>query len=114
MGMSIFVTTSFVAQHRWPAAPMEVAFLRDSHRHVFKVRAELEVEHDDRDLEFIMVKRALDSYLAPNSEQDLGTTSCEQIARDIADFLEGRYSLSSRVVLVEVSEDGENGAVYKP
>jgi hypothetical protein len=35
----IQVRTSFVGVHQWKDAPDEVAFLRNLHRHVFKVSA---------------------------------------------------------------------------
>jgi len=106
---AIYVTTSFVGYHNWPDAPIEVEFLRTTHRHLFKVLAELEVRHQDRDLEFFLVKRALECYLKRDfHEKNLGSDSCETIAQEIAEFLHSRYS--DRVRMVEVSEDGENGA----
>jgi len=109
----IFVTTSFPALHYWSEAPDEVAFLRQPHRHLFKVRAELTVTHDDRELEFILIKRRLDAWLMsgyPGGEAM--PASCESIAEEIAKFLGRLYP--DRVHSVEVSEDGENGSVVVP
>ena len=103
MRTGIFITTSFVAFHAWPDAPDEVDFLRDTHRHVFHVRLEFVVSHDDRDLEFFMVKRKVTDYIAHTfSGCDLGPMSCEMLARELCDEF--------HAAAVEVSEDGENGA----
>lgn len=109
--MRIFVTTSFPGQHRYEDAPDEVAFLRTPHRHTFHVRAELEVFHDDRELEFLLCQRAINTFILGHFDFDLGTASCEQIAAQIAAFLIRSYG--DREVKVEVSEDGENGAIVE-
>lgn len=102
----VFITTSFPAFHRWPAAPDECAFLRDKHRHVFHVRMEWQVNHNDRDIEFITMKQKVDKHIQKLwAEQDLLSTSCEMIAEHL--FKE------FGCIRVEVSEDGENGAVYE-
>jgi hypothetical protein len=102
----VYATTRFEGFHRWPDAPDEVAFLRDRHRHVFHVRAEASVSHGDRDVEFILLKRAVDRTVgAIKYEYDTSTWSCEQWA----ECLLGRLKLDR----VEVSEDGENGAIVE-
>lgn len=111
MNTSIYVTSSFIGFHRWPEAPDEVAFLRSTHRHVFKVRVELAVTHDDRQLEFFIVKRELDALLALRNDTDLGASSCEHLAKMIMAFLS--LDEDKKVLQVEVSEDGENGAIVK-
>lgn len=115
----IFITTSFVGLHYWPAAKAPVTYLAHPHRHVFKIRVEIPVTHDDREIEFIQVKERLDDYLTPwktagvpSHTHDLGACSCETLARDIADVLNSWYP-DRRVASVEVSEDGENGAILR-
>jgi len=106
---TIFVKTQFEGIHSYPDAPEEVLFLRNEHRHMFHVRLEIEVMHDDRELEFIMVKRALDAHLA----KSVGTPtwSCEMIGEAILDWATEHYcNECSRFMVVSVSEDGENGA----
>lgn len=108
----VIVQTQFEGFHNYPEAPEEVSFLRFPHRHMFHVTAEIEVVHTDRDLEIIMVKRAIDFYFA---ETDFGRTSCEEIALLLQEHLKLKYPLSGgfnrdRVVNIEVLEDGENGA----
>ncbi len=83
-----------------------MAFLRDRHRHVFHVRAEKVVRHADRDVEFILLKRAVDAEVKEIcGDEATDTWSCERWA----------FELLQRVQLdkVEVSEDGENGAIVE-
>ena len=100
----------FEGMHCWPNAPKEVAFLRSMHRHVFHVSAVIEVFHDDRDLEFILVKRYLEKQVANTRWPK--SASCEHMATVIASMIRQRYG-SNRYVFVEVSEDGENGALVE-
>lgn len=100
--MCIFVTVEFEAFHQWADAPEHVAFLRDLHRHIFHVRITKPVGHANRDIEFITLKREVTSYIREFMEgQVLG--SCEMIASRLM----GQFD----AVQVEVSEDGENGAI---
>lgn len=100
----VFSTIRFEGFHRWPNAPDEVAFLRDRHRHIFHVRAEVEVHHDDRDVEFILLgRRVLAEVKSITEAEDVSCWSCERWAREFLDRL--------NLVKCEVSEDGENGAV---
>jgi hypothetical protein len=110
---AIVVRTQFEGLHHWPEAPDEVAFLRSPHRHVFHVQLELHVEHDDRELEFILVRRALDKYLATFTEVSVAGVatrgSCEDIAKLVVDWASEKYG-SWRALECTVTEDGENGA----
>ena len=102
--MKIFVTTDFVAFHNWPGAPQEVEFLRSLHRHIFRVKVVWKVEHDNRDLEFFIQKEKLNKFLQENfSNKNLIGVSCEMMANKI----KTEFNAES----VEVSEDGENGAI---
>jgi hypothetical protein len=102
---SVFVTTQFEGFHCWPDAPDEVAFLRDRHRHIFHVRMEWPVMHDDREFEFILLKRNLDQCIAGLlfDREYTRTWSCEQWAREL-------IAMNPPASSCEVSEDGENGA----
>ena len=105
MNSSIVVRTLFEGIHKYADAPNEVGFLREPHRHIFHVEAEIEVKHDDRELEFIMVKRELNKYLY---SKPFGIRhSCEQMAKDIIAFLTEKYG--KRKMSVLVLEDNENG-----
>lgn len=111
---SVFIHTRFAALHQWPAAKGEVRYLSSLHRHEFHIEAEVPVEHDDRAIEFITLKRHIDLRLRQwyskldDSVPNLGLTSCEQLARRIAGMLIFEHQLAW--AQVSVSEDGENGA----
>lgn len=107
----IWVTFQREGIHCYPAAGVlprleDVSFLAYPHRHIFHVRVELEVKHDDRDVEFILFKRELEG-LYSNGTMQLDHKSCEMIAREIWGYVQDNYP--SRDCRVEVSEDGENG-----
>lgn len=105
MKKTIIIQTRFEARHSWPDCPYDsVAFLRYPHRHEFWVIVELLVSHNNRDVEFIIAKRALNLFIAEKYKGlNLGTKSCEDIAEEILTAFETYYS-------VTVMEDGENGA----
>jgi hypothetical protein len=109
MQTSIIVKTQFVAYHCWPDCPYkEVAFLKNRHRHVFFVEVKIPTT-EDRQLEFFMVKTKLNNFLfGEYMESDLGSMSCESIAKEIARYLSSYYEIPN--VSVKVFEDDENGA----
>lgn len=99
----VYCTLEFEARHSWPGCPFdEVAFLRVPHRHLFKVKATKAVDHADRDIEFITLKRRIQTYVSV-FQPDAGSRSCEQMATEILEA----FNLAS----CDVSEDGENGAI---
>lgn len=104
---SIYVQSQFISYHKWAKAPKIVAFLRNWHRHVFKVRIDLGVEHNERELEFFMVLADLDAVLKPWQHTQV-SWSCEKFCEKIAVHLRPKYPT---LFMVGVSEDGENGAV---
>jgi len=68
----------------------------------------IDVFHNDRDIEFIQFKRWLESlYNGSNTVLALDWKSCEMIADDLYLQIAARYP--GRNVVIEVSEDGENG-----
>jgi len=114
----IFVTFQKEGIHRFPAAATEpslatgdqydVSFLGYPHRHTFHFRVEIEVTHNDRDIEFIQFKRWLEQLYAGNILQ-LDYKSCEMIADDLAEQIHAKYP--GRSITISVAEDNENGAV---
>ena len=112
----IWVTFQKEGIHRYPAAAtdpklatgdwLDVSFLASPHRHIFHFRVEMEVFHDDRDVEFIQLKRILENWY---SEKTLSVDykSCEMIAKDLYDKIVIKWP--NRDIRIEVSEDGENG-----
>jgi len=103
----IFVTFSFEGEHCYPDAPDEVSYLRNVHRHLFNVRVDIDVEHDEREIEFHMFKHELQSRF--RSYEDCSNKSCETMARELAGYLLANYH--GRDFSVTVDEDGENGAI---
>lgn len=100
----------------WTAPELaDVSFLAHPHRHIFHFRVEIEVYHDDRDLEFIQCKRWCEKlYTAGTIELD--HKSCEMIAKDLETQLRANYPavrMVDRYIEVTISEDGENGATLR-
>lgn len=118
----IWVTWQKEGIHKYPAAltdpalatgdEYDVSFLGYPHRHMFHFRVWIDVFHNDRDVEFIQFKRWCQSlYQGDNSVLSLDYKSCEMIADDLYVQIASRYP--GRVVHIEVSEDGENGALIQ-
>jgi hypothetical protein len=108
---SIWVTFQKEGVHKYPAAASDpklaaVSFLANEHRHIFHFRVELEVFHDDRDVEFILLKRELEGLYTTGTLQ-LNNMSCEMIARELLDYIKQYYP--GRDSSIQVSEDNENG-----
>lgn len=108
----IWVTFQKEGIHKYPDAPEGVEFLKYPHRHMFHFRVELEVFHDDRDVEFILLKRELEGLYNEGTLQ-LDYKSCEMMADDLFEYIAKEFP--DRDVIIEVSEDGENGTrAYYP
>lgn len=104
MKRRVFFTTQFEAFHRWPGATGNVRFLAHPHRHVFHVRGEKKVRHNDRDIEFITLKALANDLIRRALEtKSTHTWSCERWAEELINEL--------GLDRCEVSEDNENGAV---
>ena len=57
--MSINVVNRFNGIHCWPDAPEPVGFLRNHHHHLFVVYTQIDVNHDDRELEFLIDRKSV-------------------------------------------------------
>lgn len=96
--------------HYWQDCNIdEVSYLKNLHRHLFYIRLEKEVNHNDRDIEIIQYKHLIEKYLN-DKYYDVNLNllnfqgmSCESIATE----LQNNFDLN----LVEVLEDNENGAI---
>lgn len=96
--------------HRYPDAPEGVEFLRHPHRHIFHFYVKLEVFHNDRDVEFILLKRELENLYNKNT-LDADYKSCEMLAEELIEYIVEEYP--ARDITVRVYEDDENGAVLE-
>ena len=118
MKSKIWVTFRREGLHKFPAAltdpkfktgdEYDVSFLGYPHRHMFHFKIAIEVFHDDREIEFIQFKRWLEN-LYGKGVLELDYKSCEMMATDLYQQISEKYP--KREVTIEVSEDGENGAV---
>lgn len=110
---SIVVKLQVAGTHSWPRVVdfpelKAVHYLQHDHRHVFHIRVEKEVTHDDRDIEIIMLKQEIEKFFRDEyyTERDglcvFGSKSCEMMC----EMLLWRFDLDR----VECLEDGENGA----
>ena len=118
----IWVTFRKEGVHKYPAAltdpnlatgdDYDVSFLGYPHRHIFHFRVWINVQHDDRDIEFIQFKRWLESlYNGQGSVLSLDYKSCEMMSEDLYQQISQKYP--SREIWIEISEDGENGSFIK-
>ena len=112
MKTNIIVNLQFEALHCWPACPDDhkEVYLKQPHRHVFHIKLKIPVNHCDRDIEFIELKRWIVNGLYRTygkgdlrlTVPDLGAMSCEMLASKLMREWNAMY--------VSVLEDGENGA----
>ena len=86
-----------------------IKFLENKHRHLFKIEIKIEVTHSDRELEFFLVKWALQDYL---KERNQDYKSCEMIAEDILN-LHLLPNYGERYYEIVVSEDGESDGIIE-
>ena len=116
----IWVTFQKEGMHKYPAAltdpalatgdEYDVSFLGYPHRHTFHFKVWISVEHSDRAIEFIQFKRWLENLYSQGTLQ-LDYKSCEMMAEDLYEQIAAKHP--GREVWIEVSEDGENGALIK-
>jgi hypothetical protein len=112
----IKVRTEFEGFHYYPNAGSidpRIQFLENEHRHMFKVEVKISVTHLDRELEFFLVKWALQEFI---KDGKMNHKSCEMIATDILEqHLFPSYG-TDRYYEIVVSEDGESDGIieYKP
>ena len=116
----IWVTFQKEGIHKYPAAledpalatgdEYDVSFLGYPHRHKFHFRVAISVVHNDRDIEFIQFQRWLENLYKDDVIQ-LDYKSCEMMSDDFFDQIVTKYP--GRDIKIEISEDGENGALIE-
>lgn len=109
----IVVRTEFEGYHFYPNAGSidpKIKFLENEHRHMFKVKVKISVTHLDRELEFFLVKWALNDFINSGNQNH---KSCEMIGDDILNnHLIPVYG-ADRYYEVVVSEDGESDGIIE-
>ena len=116
----IWVTFQKEGIHKYPAAledpalatgdEYDVSFLGYPHRHKFHFRVAISVLHNDRDIEFIQFQRWLENLYKDDILQ-LDYKSCEMMSDDLFEQIADSYP--GRDIKIEISEDGENGALIE-
>ena len=112
----IYCVLSVDGMHCWQNIPdtdqlNDVQFLKSLHRHIFNFKCVKVVDHNDRHVEFIHLKRDVLDFLHEQYYDDdqrshmFGSRSCEMLAEQLI----SAFDLSS----CEVSEDGENGSIVE-
>jgi hypothetical protein len=108
----IKIRTEFEGYHFYPGAGQidpRIQFLENEHRHMFKVEVKISVTHLDRELEFFLVKWALQDFIKSGK---MNHKSCEMIATDILnEHLLPKYG--ERYYEIVVSEDGESDGIVE-
>jgi hypothetical protein len=104
-----YITVKFAIPgiHCYPDAPEQVAYLRNPHRHVFHYQVDIQVFHDDREIEFHMFLNELKN-LFDRGDLQCDYKSCEMLIDDLAEYISTKYP--NRDFTVMVSEDLENSA----
>lgn len=118
MAKKQFVYCSFVKEgyHYFPEAAtdpryktgdaMDVSHLGTRHFHYFYFKVWVEVTHANRDIEFIQLRRWLES-LYTNGTLEMDHRSCEMLSDDLHAAVYAKYPVSIRI---DVSEDNINGS----
>jgi len=108
----IKIRTEFEGFHFYPNAGSidpRIQFLENEHRHMFNVEVKISVTHLDRELEFFLVKWALQDFIKSGK---MNHKSCEMIATDILEqHLLPKYG--ERYYEIVVSEDGESDGIVE-
>jgi hypothetical protein len=113
----IYVTFQREGYHCFPEAATDpkycsggfydVSHLANKHMHYFYFKVWVEVNHNNRDIEFIQFRRWLESLYA-NNTLELNNSSCEMICENLYKEISKVYPNSE--VRIDVSEDNINGA----
>ena len=109
----IWYTTIIEGLHCYPEEQHE-NYLWSIHRHLFHIKVSIQVFGADREIEFIRSKRqftqlVFDEFGNPAA---FNRMSCEDIGQWVLEQNMIKYG-NHRKYYIEVSEDGENGAVVR-
>ena len=101
---SIVVKFDLEGGHHWPEAPKDFKHLKVHHHHIFHFECYIPVGQDNRELEFLVVRRELMTIMkdAQGSPCDFEDMSCETIAKLLAVIIEKKYGVrATRIVVME-------------
>lgn len=108
--IGIITHNQIIGSHYWKDAPVQYAYLRNLHRHVFTIRCKFEVSHEDREIEINDMQDTIEDAIKHKFGKSVGIgagvcfggMSCEQIATWCIDYF--------GCTECEVLEDGFGGA----
>lgn len=113
--VSRFIKIQFQKEgiHRYPLAKTDpsledVSYLGDPHFHYFYFYVQLEVFHNNRDVEFQQFRRWCEN-LFNDRVMDIDYKSCEMLAEELISNINKTYP--NRRITVEVYEDNINGSI---
>ena len=86
----------------------DVRYLANQHRHLFKFRITIEVQHSDREIEFHQFLNYCES-LFDTQTIDINGKSVEMLADDLYEHIIKQYP--GRAIEIQISEDGEAGCM---
>lgn len=96
--------------HYWNGASEKRFYLGQLHRHLFHIEVELELLHDDREVEFHDLLDFCKEHFPDNKNHN--GRSCETMAKELRAAVVAQYP--NRWCAVSVFEDGEVGARVTP
>ena len=107
----VWVTFKKAGFHKYPAAAtdpnlQDVSYLGMRHRHLFGFKVQIEIFHNDRELEFHQVLNYCESLFTTQAIE-IDYKSVEMLADDLYVKLSEKYP--NRCMKIEVDEDGECG-----
>jgi len=107
----IWVTFQKAGFHYFPAAStdpnlIDVSYLGNKHRHLFKFKVWIEIFHNDRELEFHQFLNYCESLFSDKTI-DIDYQSVEMLADKLYESVTIKYP--NREIWIEISEDGECG-----
>lgn len=111
----IWVTFQKAGFHYYPDAAsnprlQDVSYLGNKHRHLFKFVVQIQIFHNDRELEFHQALNYCES-LFNDKVLDIDYKSVEMLADDLYLKLAIRYP--GRSMKISISEDGECGCTIE-
>lgn len=107
MKKQIIVQFDIEGFHQYKDAPNEVEFLRNNHRHKFKIKAGFKITHNEREKELFMMRDLAINYINESYgiPAEFENMSVESIAEEIIEFFE-----PEDILWCEVWEEETGGA----
>lgn len=112
----IWVRTQHIFYHKYPRAKEEISFLQNLHRHLLKVKVQIEVFTNDREIEFFRFQDRVQktmNYLLDQNRIFGYSYSCEDVGEKLIKHLQSFATYKNRKIIATISEDGENGVVIE-